>query len=81
MAAIDELSQLRSRLDRLRQDVAKATGALDQVLSQLKGEFGCDDLEEAERKLKALTKEAKTAETVFLDALEEFKSEHSASLA
>lgn len=66
---------LTTKVAELKQDVAKAQGALDQVKSQIKEEFGYDNLKEARAGLEELeAKEAKLKKQ-FETKLEEFERE------
>lgn len=80
MATITDLTNLKKRVDTARQDAAHAQGALEQGLSRLKSEHGCDTLEQAETKLKKIITQAKAAEEEFDKALKRFEAEHGAEL-
>jgi len=66
---------LKKKVERAQQEADKAEGALEQVMKQLKKEFGCSTLEEAKKKLKVLEKQKQKAEKDFEIAVEEFEEE------
>lgn len=76
MANLNDLTDLKKRLDSAKQDAAKAAGALEQAMSRLQKEHGCDSLEEAEAELAKLTKDEQKAKRAFDEAFEKFKAEY-----
>jgi len=44
---VEDLKQMRARLDGLKTQRAKDEGALEQTMKRLKDEFGCTSLEQA----------------------------------
>lgn len=54
-----DFEMVRSRVDRLRRNAAKAEGALEQITTTLKKEFNCGSIEEAQEHLEEL-KETRT---------------------
>lgn len=76
MAGVNDLLDLRKRIEQLKADKAKAEGALERVLEQLKSEFDCDSMEAAEAKLRKLQTKAGEAEAAFAKALTDFKTKH-----
>lgn len=73
MTALQKYTRLKKRVDEAQQAADKAEGALGQVMKQLKADFGCSTLKEAERKLKALGKQEAAAKKDFDEAVEEFE--------
>jgi len=70
---LKEYVQLKKRVDQAKQKADKAVGALEQIMKQLKKNFGCNSLQEAEKKSKSLQKQAITSKKEFDEALEEFE--------
>ena len=64
---------LKKRVEQAQQEANRAEGALEQVMKQLKEEFGCITLEDAKKKLKSLEKQEQKARTDFEEAMEEFE--------
>lgn len=74
MATLSDLTALRTRVDHLRTEVNKAVGAKDQLLKQLKSEFGCNSLKEGVQLLKKLQAEEAQAKQDFDKSLKEFEA-------
>ena len=72
MPTIEELNRLRQKVETLKTEASKAEGALGQVMQRLKVVFGCDTIEQAESKLKTLTKDADRSESEFTEAYDDF---------
>ena len=70
---LKKYQQLKDKVDQAQRQADKAAGALDQLMQQLKKEFDCDSLEEAEKLKTKLQKEEVKKEKEFTDALEEFE--------
>lgn len=51
---IDDLEQLKRRVEQLKSDRDKAEGAYQQILSRIKEEYGCESLKAAKLKLAEL---------------------------
>lgn len=49
------LTALRAKIEQAKQDLAKAEGRKEELFKQLKEGFNCSTIEEAEKKLNALT--------------------------
>ena len=71
-----EFEKLKSKLDKVEQRKQRAEGALEQQLKQLKTEFKCNSIEEAQLKLKELKREQKQLETKFETAFKKFSREY-----
>jgi len=80
MSELEELVELKDKIDQLQRESDRAAGALEQVMGRLKKEFKCKTLQEAERKLKTLDKKATKAEADFREAMEELEEKWSAFL-
>jgi len=74
MIDVKEFERLRSDVSRLQREADKAAGAHAEQMKQLKKEFGCETLEDAERLLRKLEREAAKAEAKYVDALDRFRS-------
>ena len=60
---VKQYEKLKNNVDRLRREADKAEGAYDQLMGQLKDEFGFTNIKEAEKEIKKLQKEVKEKET------------------
>lgn len=78
---LKKYNQLQTTVEGLRKEANKAAGALDQLMSQLKKEFGCKTLEEAENLLRDLTKKEKRLAKQFEEGLQEFEKDFGEKLA
>ncbi len=70
------LVMLKDRVEALTHQASKAAGALDRIMSQLRGEFGCASLKAAERKLTSLRRQEDEAKESFRKALRRFEREY-----
>lgn len=75
MADIKELTELKKQVETAQRKADQAEGGLKQVLEQLKSDFECSSIKQAEKKLSKLQKDLKAAEVEFDAALEEFEEE------
>lgn len=57
----EEFNNIKSKIDRAKTQKAQAEGALDQLMTQLKTDFGLATIEEAKTKSEELAKEIKVA--------------------
>lgn len=57
MSKLSDYLSLKEKVDRLRADVSRSEGALEQLLQQLKREFKCRSLKDAKRLLQSLSSE------------------------
>lgn len=62
MSKLSDYLTLKKQVEQLQTDADRAEGALDQLLSQLKKEFGCKSLKEARILLRKLTTELEQLE-------------------
>lgn len=65
MITEEQYRELREQVTEARQQAERARGALDQIIGQLKEEFGCSNLKEAEAHLEKLCKEQTKAQKDF----------------
>ncbi len=75
MMDLARYNELKSAVDRARREHDRAVGARDELLRRLRAEHGCGSLEEAERELKRLRKEASGLSGRFDAKLAEFEEE------
>jgi len=76
---IDKALELKTRVERRKQERDKAKGALGQVMKQIQDEFGCKSLEQAEKLLTKMQKQQKQSKEQILketEALEKELDEH-----
>lgn len=73
MADLDDLLELRTRVDELRREADRADGAYSEALRRLQTEFGCDSIEQAEKRLAKLKTEELRAAEEFDAELQTFK--------
>jgi len=64
--------ELKRKTEQSQQEADRAEGALQQVMNQLKKEFGCTTLEDAKKKLDILEKQERKAEIEFEKLINEF---------
>ena len=74
---IERYNELKSEVDRLRRDKARAEGALSQTMGQLEQKFGVKTIKQAERMAVKLRKEADSGKRKFGEALSEFEKKWS----
>lgn len=73
MNKIKDYLALKKTVEEAQQNADKAEGALEQVMKQLKDDFGCSTLVEAKKKLKQLQKQEENITTEFDEAVESFE--------
>lgn len=56
MSSEQKLLKIKEEIDSAKVELSKAEGKKDVLLSQLKSQFGCSSIEEAEKKVKTLEK-------------------------
>jgi len=79
MSIIDKALELKTRIERRKQERDKAKGAYGQVMKQIQDEFGCKTLEQAEKLLTKMQKQQKQSKEQILketEALEKELDEH-----
>ena len=72
MSDATEFNKLKKKVDAAQEGLAKAQGALDNIMKRLKDEFKCDTVEEAKKLLKKLQTDERKARDEFEDAADEF---------
>ena len=75
MSKIEDLEDLRERVETLQQQKHRAEGRLQEAQERLKKEFKVNTLRAAEKLLKKLEEEEETAREEFETALEKFNEE------
>lgn len=59
---LEQYQSLIQKRDSLQRQQERSKGKLEQLLSQLKSEFGCDSIEAAEKELTKIKKQEEKAE-------------------
>lgn len=77
---LDEYTSLRREVERKQREADRAQGALEQVKKQLKEEFACTSLEEAEKLLRQLERKCEKQEALLDKELAEWKKKYGGSL-
>ena len=67
---------LKEQAEEHRRKADEAKGALEQLMTQLREEFGAASVEEAKELLRKLGKESASAERSYNDALQRFEQDH-----
>ena len=70
---IKRYTQIKEALKTSQTRLAQAQGARDVILKDLKKQFGCSTLKEAQEKLELLKKQQTTANKQFQEALDNFE--------
>jgi len=76
---VQKALELKTRIERRKQERDKAKGAYGQVMKQIQDEFGCKTLEQAEKLLTKMQKQQKQSKEQILketEALEKELDEH-----
>ena len=73
---LKEFTRLKSKVDELQCRKDRATGALEQLRKQLKDEFDCESVEEAQKLLAKMEKEESKLEKDFDISLKEFNEKY-----
>jgi len=79
MNIINKALELKTRIEKRKQERDKAKGAYGQVMKQMQDEFGCKSLEQAEKLLTKMQKQQKQSKEQILketEALEKELDEH-----
>lgn len=53
---LDRISRFKNRIAKLQREADQAKGASEQLIQQLKLQFGCDSIAEGKRKIRRLLK-------------------------
>lgn len=80
MIAMDDFEQLKRQVADITQKRDKAAGALQQVMRQIKKEFGCETLEDAESKLIDLQRKERAAAETYTKKKTKFEKRWKKSL-
>jgi len=80
VADIKTLQRLKERVDDLRQEVNRSTGARDEAMRTLKKEFGCENISEAKKLLKKKKEDEEQKREAFDKAMKTFEDEWSEEL-
>ena len=75
MSIIDKALELKTRVERRKQERYKAKGAYGQVMKQIQDEFGCKSLEQAEKLLTKMQKQQKQSKEQILKETEVLEKE------
>lgn len=70
---LEEFQRLKSRIAEKQREADKAQGALDEIMKQLKEDFGCDSLEEAREMLNRLEAKEQALAAKFIKRLRAYK--------
>jgi len=71
----EELAAIRDKIERAKEDHARAKGAYEQVMKEIKDEFGCDDLKSAKKKVDEMEKEIEELDSELDSKMKEFRKE------
>jgi DNA repair exonuclease SbcCD ATPase subunit len=69
---IKEFERLKDKVERAKRELAKAEGALEEVMGQLKSTYGCTTIEEAEKIYEELEEKTIKLEKVYEKKLKQF---------
>ena len=72
---LDKYLKLKKKVELAQQQADQAKGALQEIMKQLKKEFGCNTLQEAKKKLKQLERQKKSSKKEFDEAVEKFEED------
>lgn len=72
---INEFQRLVDKVEKIKKELARATGMKDVLLTTLKNEFDCDTLEEGELLLKNLTNKMNSMEKEYQDRMSKFEEQ------
>lgn len=72
---LQKYTRLKKEAETAQQEADRAEGALDQLKTSLKDEFGCSTIEKAKTLLTKLKRKEQDANTEFEEALETFENE------
>lgn len=73
MRTVEDLTDLKEKVERLRREADKAAGALGQAMKQLEKDFDCKTLETAQMLLKVLEKKEIKSKESFDKAIRKFE--------
>jgi len=70
---LKKYESLKTKADAAQSAADKASGARDQLMKQLKRDFDCSSISDAETKLSRLEKQEKKAEAALVEAIEAYE--------
>lgn len=73
MITEEQYRELKEQATEARQQAERARGALDQIVEQLKADFGCSNLKEAEALLEKLRRDQTKAQKDFDKAFADYQ--------
>lgn len=73
MTDIRDLERLKTRIERLKDDISRSKGARDEAMRNLKEEFDVKNLSEAKKKLEQIITEEEACRKEFEEAFAEFE--------
>ena len=73
--SVNKILKLKTKIEQMKSDRDKAKGALEQVMSQIRTEFQCKDLESAEKLLQKMQKENKRTKESLIKETEKLEQE------
>lgn len=76
MADVNELARLKAIVSKAQENKNRAEGGLAEVMARLKEQFGCDTIEDAEKKLAKLQRRAEAAERKFEESVGAFRRKY-----
>lgn len=71
-----ELLELKGKVETVKQTVSEYKGQQTGIIKQLKDDFGCKTIEEAEKKLKVLDKEIEELDQQIEDNISEIEEKY-----
>lgn len=76
MNIASELLEMKTKIEKAKTDKAQAEGRLEGIMEQLKDEFDCHTIEEAQEKCENLVEQANKLKTELEDQLTKVKQEY-----
>ena len=78
---LDRYQTMKKQVEKLRSEAERAAGREEQLMKQLREQFGCKTIEEVRDKLEQLQAEAAKAEKIFNRKFKLFEEEWGEKLA
>ncbi len=72
MISMKGFERLKSKIESIKKDVSRAEGAFQEHMKSLEKDYGCNTLEDAESKLRVITKKTERAREKFEKELASF---------
>ena len=76
MTELERYNKIKKRVERARKDADKAEGALNQIMKQLKDDFDCDTIEQAESLYKKRIRKTKRDKQKIETAIAELEEKY-----